>query len=363
MKRGKLNMDMVNKIPLSIAYAKQGATKPLKLKGKAYEENVRDKSFGDSVPGFTCKDGYRDVSAIALKERASHSGNQVNMVDPKVSRRNRGRCHNDKVRSYKQDEEIGGHSSASYLKEDENREDHLITPPSTSSAESSYSPPVSMKDHMTTATLAPKQPHAPMDSMLEPMKGNVSTSPLLSVDHRPFMRDDIELLNLPAPNLTVPLIRQDSEAGDKLTTSSRKISDELYRKTARSSDADDEGDDSDLETEVADDGEAQGFVDLDNFCSADKDDKGLHAQLEAVRISPRKRHLEDEEAVNEIEEAIAASGLKEEVVEDLVGGADGALARGRQRRNALSEEEKQAFEESKGAKRVKVATAEARVIT
>ncbi len=367
-------MDMANKTPLSIAYAKQGNPKPLKSTGRAYEENVRDKTFRDSEHAFKFDDGYRDKTAIASKNKSSPVDRQTQAPDAfplaplKFGVRNKTPHGQKNARFAGQEEIIEDHSSMSSPKEDEKREDRSITPPSTSSPGSSYSPPLSMTTYMNTNPLLPKGPYDPINSTSSPMKENIRTGPQSARDHHSPITSTTGSTKLrpPTPHPTVSLFPQDCKTADTLAALSKQIGNNSYRKTAQSSDADDERDDSDLEIQPADDEKDQDISDPDDFWSADKDDEGLHGQLEAVRISPKKRALEDEEedenAVEKNEEGRAANTLEDGEIKEEIRGDDGELVGARGRRNAITEEDKKAIEEFKRVKRVKTVAEDALVV-
>ena len=355
---------MANKTPLSIAYPKQNSTKSSKPNIKTYEENVRDKTFGDTKLDFQCKDEYRDISASAPKDRNSHVRSQVDALNPNSSRKNRGQYGDHNLGSSPQDEIIEDHSNTSF-EEDDKRINRLITPPPTSSAESSNSPPSSVEQHLAHNSFPPKESHAPFDSTLESKKENVPPGPHLSKGHRPFMSSSTANTNLrPSTSLliiSIPL--PNAEARDNHAVS-KHLGEELYRQTTQSSDADDERGDSDLENIFGDDEEDQDLSDRNDFMSADKDDEGLHGQLEAVSITARKRPLEeeDEEAGDEVEERGTANSLEDGEVKMNVQGGDGGLAANRQRRNAITHEDKHVLEDIKSVKRAKIVVEEALVV-
>lgn len=365
-----MNTEGTDTTPLSIAHAKQGGTKPSKHKGKAYEENVRDKTFKDSEPGFTCNDGYRDIKAIALKEKNPQLGSQAKaliplpLAPPKAGGRisvPHGSIKNTRFSG--QEEIIEGHSNTSSPKEDEKGGGRSTTPSSTSSTEFAYSPPVSMKAHMTTNTLSPKGPHNPVNDSAEPMKENIPTGPRLAKEHQPLMSSITRSTKLrpPTPHPTVSLFPQDRETTDILAALSTQPGNKSYRKAGQSSDADDERDDSEPEIPPDDDKENKDIADPDDFRSADKDDEGLHEQLEAVRISPRKRPLEDEEeckAEGKTDGDSPTNGLEEGELKEEIEGENRALLGARHRRNALTEDDKKAIEEVTRAKRVKTGSEE-----
>ena len=364
LKRGQLNMEMTNKTPLSIVYAKPGNGNPSKPKSKAYEENMRDKTFGDSKPEFDFKDGYRNSPAVELKEKASHISNQVEALDSEASLWDKGPRGNRSFRFSSHEKGIGSHSSTSSPKEGEERNGRLITPPLTSSAESSYSPPSAMEDHMANKSISSKDPlFASADSMLGSQnKENIPTASQLSKAHQPLMSSSVETPKLRAPAMCsrVKSRSPNGEAVDDIPIANTQT-DEIYRQNPQSSDADDEGDDSDMEIKATDDEDENAGLNSSDakFCSIDKDDEGLHTQLEAVTISPKKRRLEEDE--NEDEKAMKdgdsiasndGSGEEEDfkakIQEDQT-----AFLRNRERRNAITEEDKKVIEEVQRVKRVK----------
>ncbi len=353
---------MANKTPLSIAYPKQSSTKSSKPKGKAYEENVRDQTFGDSRLNFQCKDEYRDTSASATKDRNSHARSQVDALDLKASSRDRGQNGDHKIGSSGQDGNTENLLNIASFKQNDRQINRLITPPPTSSAESSCLPPSSMTQHLAHKFFPPKVPHAPVDNNLESKKENVPPGPYLSKDYRPFMSSSTANTKLwpPTPLSTISILAPNGETIDNLVVS-KQLGEEPYRQTTQSSDADDERGDSDLENRLEGDEEDQGLYDPNDFTSADKDDDGLHEQLEAVSISARKRSFE-EEAGNDAEEKAAASGLEDGEAKTEVGGGDGGLAANRQRRNAITQEDKKVLEEISRVKRVKIVVEEAFVV-
>jgi len=368
---GVLNTGLTDTTPLSIARGNQGNTKPIEHKGKAYEENVRDKTFKDSEPEFTCNDGYRDTKAVALREKTPQLGSQAQalvplpLAPPKAGHRISVPHGNKTTRFSGQEDIIEGHSNASSPNEDEKGGGRSVTLSSTSSTEFAYYPPVLTKAYMTTNIFPPKGPHNPVNNIVKPMKENIPAGPRLAKDHQPLMSSSTVSTKLrpPTPHPTASLFPQDRETAETVAALSTQPGNKLYRKTTRSSDADDERDDSDPEIQPDDDKENKDIADPDDFWSADKDDEGLHEQLEAVRISPRKRPFEDEEdekAGAKIEEL---SGLEEGEIQELIAGEDGAELWGRQRRNALTEGDKEAIEEVNRVKRVKTGSEEVLLIS
>ena len=376
MKRGQLDMMMANKTPLSIAHAKPGNAKPAKSKGKAYEENMREKTFGDSKPDFAFKDGYREPPDMTLKDKAFHLSSQMETLDSEASLWDKDLqgIHNVRFSGHK--ESIDSHSSTSSPKEEERRNGRLITPPLTSSAESSYSPPSIMKEQKANQYISPKDllfasAHSALGS---PNKENIPTASQLSKDHQPLMSSSVEPTKPrpPTPCSTITSHPSNDEAVGNIFNKSTRVDDETYRRNPQSSDADDEDEDEDLEIKYTDD-EDEEDADLanpdGNFCSADKDDEGLHGQLEAVTISPRKRRLDaeedqDEEALRDGDSNTSNNGSGEE--EDLkakVREENKAFYRTRQRRNAITEEDKKVIEEFQRVKRVKTGVEEALVVS
>ena len=374
MKRGQLNMIMANKTPLSIAYAKPGNAKPVKSNDKAYEENMRDKTFGDSKPDFIFKDGYRDSPAMTLKDKTSHFSSQVETMDSEASLWDKGPRGAHKVRFSGHEESLDSHSSTSSPKEKEKRNGRLITPPLTSSTESSYSPPSTMKEHLANTYISPK------DLLFAPVDGtprsqneeNIPAASQLSKDYRPLMISSTGNTKprppTPYPTATSP--PPNGKAVENISNASTQVN-ETYRKYPQSSDADDEGDDSDLEINATDDDDEED-ADLTNpdakFCSVNKDDEGLHGQLEAVTISPRKRCLDEDKDEDELplkDRDSNASNYGSEEEEDLKAKNQEektAFLRNRQRRNAISEEDKKAIEEVQRVKRVKTRIEDAALV-
>lgn len=216
-----------------------------------------------------------------------------------------------------------------------------------------------MKTHMNTNISPPKGPHNPVNNIIKPMQENIPTGPRIAKEDQPLLSSSTVSTKLrpPTPHPTASLFPQDRETAETLVALSTQPGNKLYRKPTPSSDADDERDDSDPETEPDDDKENKDIADPGDFWSADKDDEGLHEQLEAVKISPRKRPFEDEDDEKAWAKIEAPNGLDGET-QGLIASEDGAELWNRQRRNALTEGDKKAIEEFNKAKRVKTGSEE-----
>ena len=375
-----MNREMASKtIPLSISRGVYNHTKVGKAKGKAFEENVRDKGFGDIKPEYAFTDGYRDPTAMALKGKCSQNSSETRTlavpsgehVNNPTRRRERRKAHFPGRIAI-----VESHLSASSPKEYEKREDSSTTPSSATSTESlylpsqmlikdmatgsSYSPPDSIGEYMAINSSLPNESHAPVHSNSCSMKENLPSDLHLHLSHHlPKPRDTISAMpRPPTPHPAGSFNPGQDMTTDTLAVLSKQPGDDAYRRTGQASDADDERDESDLEGQLANDKENQDPDDPDDFWSADKDDEGLHGQLEAVRISPRKRpHEDDENAEDDTKgngENAAPNSLREEGAKDVVQGDDGPLVGNRQRRNALSIEDTKAIEEISRVKRLKI---------